>query len=103
MIVIVSFIVAVLIGRALFRTLYKKEAGHSFVRYYTSGAFCVSFILTFALWVFPALLGGLAGNPGSEEKIAASLAVFLFWAIISTSGGFLFGKLKEKLAKNNGF
>lgn len=100
--IIVSLIVALFSGRALFRILHKKEAGHSIVRYYSAGAFCISFIVTFSFWVFPALFGSLSGVPNSEEKIMRSLALFVGYAVIFTIVGFVFGKLKEKFGQNDG-
>ena len=101
---ILCCVAALLTGRFIFRRLYDKNIGHSVVRYYTAGAFCISYIFTFAMFVFPALFFGFGfgGGPdkGFEDSLMSSLAVFVAWAFVFTVFGFGFGKLKEKFAED---
>ena len=103
--VIISWVFALFSGRFIFRRLYRKDKGHSVVRYYTAGAFCISYIFTFALFVFPALIfgSGLGGGPdkGFEDNLMRSLAIFVGWALVFTAFGFGFGKLKEKFGNDS--
>jgi hypothetical protein len=100
MTVILCWVAALLTGRFIFRRLYDKNKGHSVVRYYTAGAFCISYILTFAMFVFPALFFGSGSSGGVEDSLMSSLAVFVAWALVFTAFGFGFGKLKEKFGED---
>jgi hypothetical protein len=105
MTVIISWVFALFSGRFIFRRLYGKDKGHSVVRYYTAGAFCISYIFTFALYVFPALLfdprSGGGPDKGFEDNLMRSLAIFVGMALFFTAFGFGFGKLKEKFADDS--
>ena len=104
MAVLLCWVTALLTGRFIFRRLYDKNRGHSITRYYTAGAFCISYIFTFAMFVFPALFfgSGFGGGPdkGVEGNLMSSLAVFVAWALVFTAFGFGFGKLKEKFSED---
>ncbi len=102
--VIISWVFALFSGRFIFRRLYRKDKGHSVVRYYTVGAFCISYVLTFAMYVFPALVFGISiptrSDASYEASVMASLSIFVFMALIFTLFGFGFGKLKEKFGED---
>lgn len=97
--VILGFIVSIVLGRRIFRWLYDKQKGHTVTRYYTAGSFSCAFILTWGIWVVPALFLGQGPGPSYEANLVRSVILFVLWSAVFTSVGFGFGKLKERFGQ----